>query len=147
MFDQTLDIDGESITWHAVNTGVPHVVVEVPNAEELDLQRVGAAIRYHDTFAPAGTNANFFSPLEPNHIRVRTYERGVEAETPACGTGMVACGLIAGKKDRASSPVKITCTGGDVLEIGFVLTEDGAEEVTLTGGATHVFRGTVTLPE
>ena len=142
----SIEIDGETRTYHQVNTGVPHVVMQVDDAETIDLVKLGAAIRYHEAFAPAGTNANFISLLGEDHLRVRTYERGVEAETPACGTGMVACGLIAGKLGLAESPVKITCTGGDVLEIGFDLTDDGAENVTLTGGATHVFKGEVALP-
>jgi diaminopimelate epimerase len=70
----------------------------------------------------------------------------VEAETLACGTGMVAAGLVMGRAGRVQAPVRITCASGDVLEIGYILTDDGAENVTLTGPAEHVFKGSLEYP-
>ena len=140
-FDQPIEIDGQIYTYHQVNTGVPHVVMEVPDLAALDIVRMGAAIRYHENFAPAGTNANFIEVTGPDSLTVRTYERGVEAETLACGTGMVACGLIASKQGKVTSPVKITCASGDVIEVNYTNTEDGATEVTKQGPAVHVFQG------
>jgi diaminopimelate epimerase len=136
-----LTIAGQTHAYHAVNTGVPHVVMEVPDVAAVDVARLGAAIRYHADFAPKGTNANFIQVTGPHAVRVRTYERGVEAETLACGTGIVAAGLIAAKIGRAAAPVQVTPASGDVLEVNFSPTADGATRVTLRGPAVHVFHG------
>lgn len=138
---QVLDIDGEQYEYNFVNTGVPHVVIEVPDPESVDLQSLGAAIRYHDDFKPAGTNANFIAVTGPDSLKLRTYERGVEGETLACGTGMVACALVAGRIGTVAPPVKVTCAFGDVLTIGYTPAENGPTDVTLTGGAVYVFQG------
>ncbi len=139
----SLEINGENHAYHSVNSGVPHVVMVFDDVQQIDIMQIGAAVRYHDQFAPAGTNANFITITGSDSLDVRTYERGVEHETLACGTGMVACGLIAGKLGKVSTPVKITCAGGDVLEVDFTPTEAGAENVTLKGGATHVFQSSL----
>jgi len=140
-----LELDGEKRTFHFVNSGVPHVVMVVDDVEAVDVAKLGAALRYHDRFKPAGTNANFIQITGPDSLKVRTYERGVEAETLACGTGMVACGLIAGKLGLVRTPVRITCASGDVLGVDYVDTPEGADAVTLTGPAVHVFRGEITV--
>ncbi|NCC51311.1 MAG: diaminopimelate epimerase [Spartobacteria bacterium] len=138
-----LNLKDQEHTCHAVNTGVPHAVIQVADIDEVPVQELGAAIRYHAAFAPTGTNANFMQVTGPDSLRVRTYERGVEAETLACGTGMVACGLVAGKLGLVSQPVRITPASGDLLEVAFSLTEAGADAVTLLGPAMHVFEGTI----
>lgn len=143
--DGTLDLLGTPTPYAFVNSGVPHVVIRVEDLDAVDLPRLGAAIRYHDAFKPAGTNANFIQITGPDSLRVRTYERGVEAETLACGTGMVACGLIAGKLGWVRHPVRITCASGDVLAVDYQDTPAGATRVTLTGPAEHVFRGEIDL--
>lgn len=130
-----------------VNSGVPHVVMPVPDLDAWPVKSAGAEIRYHADFAPKGTNANFITVTGPDSLRVRTYERGVEDETLACGTGMVACGLIAGKMGWVRPPVRITCASGDVLVVDYQLTAEGAERVTLLGPAVHVFQGTLTAPD
>lgn len=140
----SLDIEGQAYPYHFVNSGVAHVVMPVEDLDSLDVRKMGAAIRYHEDFLPAGTNANFIAVTGPDSLRIRTYERGVEDETLACGTGMVAAGLIAGKTGLVSGqPVQITCASGDLLQIGYELTDDGATNVTLTGPAVHVFQGTL----
>jgi diaminopimelate epimerase len=144
--NQTLKLDGETLAYHFVNSGVPHVVVEVDNLDGMDVQEIGAAIRYHDAFAPKGTNANFITVTGKDTLRLRTYERGVEAETLACGTGIVAAGLIAGKLGRVTTPVRVTSASGDVLEVNFRPAGDGATGVTLLGPAAHVFRGELEYP-
>ncbi len=93
--DQALDVAGQRLAVHSVNTGVPHAVVFVEDLDGVDVPRLGAGLRYHEAFAPKGTNANFARITGPGQIAIRTYERGVEDETLACGTGMVACALIA----------------------------------------------------
>jgi diaminopimelate epimerase len=143
--NRTLTVEGKDQIIHFVNSGVPHVVMETDSIGEIDLTTLGPAIRYHDAFAPAGTNLNLFQVLGPDHLRVRTYERGVEAETLACGTGIVACGLVAGTLGRVTTPVKITCASGDILEVDYTMGETGPEQVTLTGPAVHVFSGEIVV--
>lgn len=131
---------------HNLNTGVPHAVVFVDDLESCDIVKNGAGIRYHEHYAPNGTNANFVGILEPNHLSVRTYERGVEGETLACGTGITACALIHNLLTAATSPIKIDVRGGETLSIGF---EPGPDQtftkVTLSGPADFVFDGEITI--
>ena len=137
----TLKAAGKAMKYGFVNTGVPHAVVEVKNLAVCDVQQLGAAIRYHKDFAPAGTNANFISVTGPHSIRIRTYERGVEGETLACGTGITAGALVAAMMGRVKPPVKVTAASSDILTVDFKLTDNGAEKVTLLGPAVHVFQG------
>ena len=134
---------------HFINTGVPHVVAFVANADALDEFDVfthGGAIRNHQAFAPAGTNVNFATVISPGHISIRTFERGVEDETLACGTGMVACALIHHLLTGATSPIKVDVEGGDTLEIGFEKnSEQEFKNVTLTGPADFVFEGEIDI--
>lgn len=131
---------------HFVNTGVPHAVSFVDDLPALDVLTNGAAIRYHAHFAPNGTNANFAAVLADDHIAIRTYERGVEGETLACGTGMCACALFHNILTGAASPVKVDVAGGDTLEIGFEpLGDNKFTNVTLMGPADFVFTGQTDL--
>lgn len=140
-----LDVCGQSMAVHFVNTGVPHAVVVVDDLETVPVREWGAALRYHSEFQPKGTNANFVKAT-PEGISIRTYERGVEDETLACGTGMVACALVHHELTGASSPVRVKVKGGDTLVIGFEKSADGYRNVTLTGPADIVFEGEVKLP-
>ncbi len=131
---------------HNFNTGVPHAVVFVDDLENCDIVKNGAAIRYHDHYSPNGTNANFVGVLAPDHLAVRTYERGVEGETLACGTGITACALIHHLLTDSPSPIKIDVQGGDTLSIGFKAGPDQTfTKVTLTGPADFVFDGEITV--
>ena len=147
--DSGATVPGLEATLHFANTGVPHVVVFLPSAEALDEFDVfthGATIRHHSAFSPAGTNANFAAVLAPDHISIRTFERGVEDETLACGTGMVAAALIHSLLTGAPSPIKVDVEGGDTLEIGFEKTDEQAfKNVTLTGPADFVFEGEIDI--
>jgi diaminopimelate epimerase len=146
LLNQTLDVAGEKLTVHSVNTGVPHAVVFVDDLNAVDVRKLGAGLRYHTAFAPKGTNANFVKVLGPDSIAIRTYERGVEDETLACGTGMVACGLIHHELSGASSPVSVKVKGGDTLRIGFEKTKPHEyQNVTLFGPADFVFEGSVSI--
>jgi diaminopimelate epimerase len=142
-------VPGLDAPLHFVNTGVPHVVtfVESPQALDVfDVFTVGTAIRHHQAFAPAGTNANFAAVLAPDHIVIRTFERGVEDETLACGTGMVASALVHHLLTGTPSPIKVDVEGGDTLEIGFEKTgERSFKSVTLTGPADFVFEGEIDI--
>jgi diaminopimelate epimerase len=147
--DTGVTVPGLEEPVHFLNTGVPHAVAFLPDRaalNALDVFHAGRAIRHHSHFAPAGTNANFATVLAPGHIAIRTYERGVEDETLACGTGMVACALVHHLLSGATSPVKVDVEGGDTLEIGFETSPDGGfHQVTLTGPADFVFEGDIEI--
>ncbi len=133
----------EKLTVHFLNTGVPHAIVFVEDLEKTDVVRLGRALRHHAHFAPNGTNANFVSELPDGTLAIRTYERGVEDETLACGTGVTAAALISARLTNAPSPVHVRVRGGDALQVGFETDGDGWKNVTLTGPADFVFDGTV----
>jgi len=145
--DGSLELNGQQLTYGFVNTGVPHVVIRTGGLRDADVPGTGAAVRRHRDFAPAGTNVNFMEVSPDGSLRVRTYERGVEAETPACGTGVTACGLIAAKNGWVTLPVKVHTAGGDVLVVDGNLTENSVCGVTLTGPAEHVFQGIIEYGE
>ena len=117
--DENLVIEGKPLSVSTINTGVPHAVHFVDDVEQWDVVRMGRAIRNHSHFAPSGTNANFVQIGRDSHLAVRTYERGVEDETLACGTGLVASSLIAAFKGWVKSPVSVRTQGGDTLWVHF----------------------------
>jgi len=131
-----LDLNGTKVEAHFVDTGVPHTVVIEPNLERAPVREHGATVRFHQRFAPAGTNANFIEIVDRGHINLRTYERGVEDETYACGTGAVASVVVAHALGLTDSSVEVTTTGGERLCIAIV---DG--QTYLRGAAEIVFRG------
>lgn len=124
-------------TYSFINTGVPHAVFFEDDIDSIDVFNIGRQIRNHDEFAPEGTNVNFIKVIKDG-LRVRTYERGVENETLACGTGSVASALIAIEKGAVQSPVKILTTGG----IDLLITKDG-EDVYLEGEARFLCEGVI----
>lgn len=130
---------------HSLNTGVPHAVLFVADADQAMVQDRGREIRFHPAFAPKGTNVNFVQVLGTNSIRVRTYERGVEGETLACGTGVTASALIAARVHQFTAPVQVRVQGGDVLEVSWRDAGEGFTEVKLTGPADFVFTGRVEI--
>ena len=123
-----------------LNTGVPHLVIRVNTPpEKLDVDKWGAHFRNHPRFHPPGTNVNFVNPVKPNHLRVRVYERGVEQETLACGTGAVACGVYAALRLSAASPVMVEPPGGTLPgEFSRDLTN-----VTLSGAVVLIYEGRI----
>ena len=133
------------LTVHSVNTGVPHAVVVVDDLDAVPVKEYGAGIRFHTHFAPRGTNANFIQPLNDGAIAIRTYERGVEDETLACGTGVVASALIFHELTGAASPVAVRVRGGDTLNVGFEGSGGDYRNVTLTGPADFAFEGEIAL--
>ena len=143
----SLEINGRSFEGWTIDTGVPHVVVFLESEtvlETLDVDGIGRAMRHHAVFAPRGVNANFAVRRDDGTFRMRTYERGVEMETLACGTGAVAVGLMAHRKFRSPSPVIIHPTGGGLLEIGFQASARKFEGVTLAGPAELIAEGEIT---
>jgi len=127
-----------------VNTGVPHAVIFVEDSET-PVKQWGREVRFHDMFQPAGSNANFIRFLRDGRLQVRTYERGVEDETMACGTGAVAAALIAAVQGKASSPIQLVTSGGEQLTVLFdLLAGPKAENVFLQGPARIIYAGTLT---
>jgi len=124
---------------------VPHAVMFVADADAAMVQLLGAEIRYHTHFAPRGTNVNFVQLRGGNSIRVRTYERGVEGETLACGTGVTASALIASRLHQLTSPVQVQVQGGDLLEVRFEEKDGNFSNVSLSGPADFTFEGSIEI--
>ncbi|NCP09605.1 diaminopimelate epimerase [bacterium] len=123
-----------------INTGVPHAVIRVKDIHNHNVKAEGRAVRYHPRFAPAGTNADFMVVTGPNDIMMRTYERGVEGETLACGTGAIACALTSAARGDVVSPVRVKTAGGETLVIYFEVRKDGFEKVFLEGNTSLIYK-------
>lgn len=134
-----------SVEVHAINTGVPHAVLFVADADQAAVSTLGPELRWHSAFAPRGTNVNFVQVLEPGRIRVRTFERGVEGETLACGTGVTASALITAILRDFASPVQVRVQSGDTLEVRFERQGTAFAAVQLSGPAEFVFEGRIEL--
>ncbi|HKP02054.1 MAG TPA: diaminopimelate epimerase [Chthoniobacterales bacterium] len=141
----SIPLPDRQVAAHFVNSGVPHVVVPVDDLEKVDVRGLGSAIRRHDLFAPKGANANFLKERGEREIAIRTYERGVEDETLACGTGVVASALIFAATKKVDGPIAVLVRGGSELRVGFEKAGDKFRNVTLTGPADFVFEGTIDL--
>ena len=103
---------------------------------------MGRQIRYHRQFAPAGTNVDFIEILNNNSIKLRTYERGVEDETLACGTGAVASALItAYSLQLTAKEINVYTKGGEILKVYFTRLEDEFKNIWLEGEARIVYKG------
>lgn len=129
---------------HFVNSGVPHAVVFVDNVQSFDVQGIGREIRNHPRFAPLGTNADFVQIEDDRKCKVRTYERGVEAETLACGTGAVAVAAVLNTHKGIEPPVSLEFPGG-LLTVSFEPGEHGLRNVMLGGETAIVFKGEIEL--
>lgn len=132
--DYPLGLDDREFFASSVNTGVPHAVLIVVDVDQVAVDQLGRMIRYHSAFGNKGTNVNFVQVLDKNNVKIRTYERGVEGETYACGTGAVASGVILSEKSLVTSPVNIHTKGGEILKI-YV-----NDEVYLEGGAKFIYK-------
>jgi len=143
--NESVPLSSGPATIHSLNTGVPHAVLYVPDADKAMVLQLGAEIRRHPHFGPRGTNVNFVQVLGPNHIRVRTFERGVEGETLACGTGVSASALISARVHGFTSPVKVQVQGGDQLEVSFTEQNGEFENVRLSGPADFVYTGRIEI--
>lgn len=139
--EEVITVSGQSLRLWSLNSGVPHAVIEVPDLDQVDVRELGRAIRYHEHFATTGTNVNFIRLLPDGKLGIRTYERGVEDETLACGTGSVAASIAIGRFRGQGSPVTVATRGGGELVIHFDFSGNMAERVFLEGGARIVFSG------
>ena len=128
-----------------VNSGVPHRIVPVDDLGKTDVEGEGRRIRFSAEFAPAGTNVDFVTYRAPHDVSIRTYERGVEAESGACGTGAVAAALVGVAQYGLRFPVRVHTLKGYELAIGGEFDGKGFRSVTLTGSVAHVFDGEIDL--
>jgi diaminopimelate epimerase len=141
--DMPVKIDSRKLLVNFINTGVPHAVVFVQGLEDIDVFSLGRTMRYHAKFAPRGTNANFIEVSNKDSIKIRTYERGVEDETLACGTGAVASALIFALKSGACGKVNVHTRSKEVLKVHFEKKENHFSSVWLGGSARIVFKGVI----
>ncbi len=137
--DESLAIDGELHMLSSINTGVPHAVRFVEDLETVDVVRTGRLIRHHPHFAPNGTNANFVRLGKGSQLSIRTYERGVEDETLACGTGTVASALVAAFKNMVTSPVSVKTRGGELLTVYFKIEKEEVKSVFFEGDVHIIY--------
>jgi diaminopimelate epimerase len=141
---QRADFGWGEVEYHFINTGVPHVVIYVADVEKAEIVAPGRAIRRSPIF-PRGTNVNFVHVLDAQNLSVRTYERGVEDETLACGTGVTAAALVTHWVHGLELPLRVRVRGGDVLTVNAQPEGDAFRDVTLTGPAVEVFSGEIRL--
>ncbi len=132
-------------TVHFLNTGVPHAVVPLKNIAALDVDTLGRLLRFHKAFGPAGTNVDFVE-LKKDGVHIRTYERGVEAETSACGTGTTASAIALGLAAGLPAPVHLTSKSGERFKVWFKAGPRGSvDDIYIEGPAKTVFCGEINL--
>ena len=142
-----ITVSGRKIAVSYIDTGVPHTIVYVDALETIDVAKIGDIIRYHTKFKPRGANVNFVEQVNKNLIHVRTYERGIENETQACGTGSVASAIITylkanpNIKNKTNAKMKVKTAGGEILEITFDLIDGKVSDVWLKGSANFIAEG------
>ena len=139
--DLEVAFDGQQYQVDSLNTGVPHAIVFSEDVDSEDINAIGSGIRYHSVFAPAGTNVDLVEKKNGNALKVRTYERGVEGETLACGTGVVASAIIASHKFKIESPVDVETRGGEILKVHIEPTNGSLPVVYLEGLTRITFEG------
>lgn len=139
--DIPLIVSGRLLKVNFINTGVPHVVVFVNDINNLDVKHIGCCIRNHPEFSPRGTNVDFVEEREKNLIQVRTYERGVEDETLACGTGSTASALIFALKNNLDNLIKVKTQSGETLKVYFQNANGEFKKIWLEGSVRIVYKG------
>ena len=139
--DQNIGVGKTIMAVHSVNTGVPHVIHFVENIEKYPVDVMGGKIRFHKIFEPEGTNADFVQIQDKTTIRVRTYERGVEDETLACGTGVVASAVISHLTKGVIEPVKAITKSKEILKVHFKKEHNHFQDVYLEGKAEIAYEG------
>jgi diaminopimelate epimerase len=143
----SIPLTSDTLAGHFLKVGVPHVAVPMENLAEIPIRQWGRETRFHQMFAPAGTNVNFVRVKDAHTLEIRTYERGVEDETLACGTGAVASALISARLGKVASPVAVRTRGGEVLTVSFQVQGEQVTQVFLEGDALVVYQGELWLDE
>jgi diaminopimelate epimerase len=137
--NESISLANGPLTVSRINTGVPHAVIMADAIADIDVFHVGREIRNHKAFAPAGTNVNFICRQNQGHLAIRTYERGVEDETLACGTGSIASALIASCKLEWPTPIDLMTRSGEVLRIYFNKSGSVFDNVYLEGDVRIIY--------
>ncbi len=138
-----LHFENQFLNVHHLNTGVPHTLLFMDQIDQINLSELGPYIRYHTLWQPQGTNVTLVQKIDSRQLKVRTYERGVEAETLACGTGATAAALAAAYHFHLTSPLVIQTRSGEELRIDFSLHPEYFSDVKLTGPAQCTFVGEI----
>lgn len=133
--------EGTMLEGHAINTGVPHFVYFVQDTSTAEVIGIGRLIRRHEVFKPAGTNVNFAQVVDRHTVKIRTYERGVEDETLACGSGALASALLAALVHKVESPITVIPLSRMPLRVSFTQSSEQFAHLTLTGEARAVYEG------
>lgn len=140
-WDMEVDLPNEKAIIHQINTGVPHVIEFFDDIEKVNLKKRGPLFRNHALFSPHGVNYNTAQLIAENTIAIRTFERGVEAETLACGTGATAAALAVAKKKSLKSPIKVQTQSGETLKIYFETDKGQPKQIWLAGPANKIYTG------
>lgn len=133
--DYPVGLEDKEVFLSSVNTGVPHAVLLVDDIDHMPVEEFGRRVRYHKAFGEKGTNVDFAKVMDKRNVKLRTYERGVEGETYACGTGAVATGVILKAKGLLESPMNVWTRGGEILKVYI------DEEVFLEGDTKIIYIG------
>jgi len=139
--DYRLDVNGTILEVSSINIGVPHVVIWTSELDDVPVAKLGRAIRYHKRYMPAGTNVDFVRVQDKGVLEIRTYERGVEEETLACGTGAVAAAMIAAAKGLSSPPITVFTKSGESLTVHFEGSRFPFKNLYLEGDARVIYEG------
>lgn len=143
----TITVNGRKLKLSYIDTGVPHVIIFVHDLSKINVRALGEKIRHHKKFRPRGTNVNFVEPLRKDLVNARTYERGVEDETKACGTGSVAAAIVSymdanpNIRNKTGAKMKVKTRGGEILQVTFDITEGKIHNVWLRGSAKFIAEG------
>ena len=135
-----IELKNGSLSISSVNTGVPHVVIVKDSIDNAQVVKIGREIRFHHEFAPAGTNVNFVSYVKDNMIAIRTYERGVEDETLACGTGAIAVAIVMACREELKSPINVLTQSGGYLNVYYQENDGNYHDIYLEGDARMIYK-------
>lgn len=136
--------NGKVYEVHYLDTGVPHAVLEVDDLDNVPVNELGKEIRCHQEFSSRGTNVDFIKVMDKNSLKIRTYERGVEQETLACGTGSVAAAIVAYSLGKVvEQPVEVHTQGKEILKVYFDKLSSRVSNVYLEGNVKFVYEGEI----
>jgi diaminopimelate epimerase len=137
-FEISIDGNAVNVSGFYSNVGTDHFVIEVENIDDVDVQTLGSAIRYSSEFHPNGTNVNFYAIDGVGKLRIRTYERGVEGETAACGTGTIATALTYSGKYKYTKKIDVIPLSHSPLNVDVVYAGDAIEQIILSGAVDEL---------
>jgi len=145
--DIALSLNGRKIKVSYIDTGVPHTIVYVDNLSKINVELIGRQVRTHKKFLPRGANVDFVEQINKNLVEVRTYERGVESETRACGTGSVAAAIVTFLKSnpkiksKKNAFINVLTKSGEILKVTFDINNGKISNVWLKGSAKFIAKG------